>query len=217
MFSHITSLSSAICIGSVLAIAPEIIPGFRIIWSDDFKSSTLREENWGYFTDPPYNNEQQTYAKEGNNCRLSSSHSLFIIPEKKDGHWTSCRLESKPHFEAKVGGQIIVQARLKFGQAGANLQGIWPAFWSLGEAIRHGVSWPACGEIDTVENVNGESLGYGTAHCNEIAWNSIAHEGMFIILNVAVGGDWPGKVVAETVSGEAASMEVQYVAVYESE
>ncbi len=39
---------------------------------------------------------------------------------------------------------------------------------------------------------------------------------MFMTLNVAVGGAWPGSVAANTVSGTAAGMEVLYVAVYES-
>ena len=169
---------------------------------------------------------------------------------------------------------MIVQARIKLGEPGARLQGIWPAFWSLGEEVRHGVDWPNCGEIDTIENVNGEPLGYGTIHCaspcteqtalshginfdhskfhtwahaidlrnhnwreqsitwymdgrsfriyydkdidDEEAWKSIAQKGMLIILNVAVGGNWPGNVAPETISGKAASMEVQYVAVYDS-
>ena len=117
------------------------------------------------FTGTPSNNEQQTYPKEGSNCKLSTSHSLFITPENIGGHWTSCRIESKSHFQAKAGGQMIVQARIKLGEPGARLQGIWPAFWSLGEEVRHGVDWPNCGEIDTIENVNGEPLGYGTIHC----------------------------------------------------
>jgi beta-glucanase (GH16 family) len=31
--------------------------------------------------------------------------------------------------------------------------------------MREGTPWPACGEIDTMENINGGSLGYGTIHC----------------------------------------------------
>jgi len=45
------------------------------------------------------------------------------------------------------------------------LQGIWPAFWSLGMAIRNGVEWPTCGEIDTFENIDGGAVGHGTLHC----------------------------------------------------
>ena len=41
--------------------------------------------------------------------------------------------------------------------------GIWPAFWMLGENI-DAVSWPACGEIDIIEAVNDENVVYGTNH-----------------------------------------------------
>lgn len=166
-----------------------------------------------------------------------------------------------------------VQAKLKLGQPGAQLQGIWPAFWSLGEGIRNGVGWPECGEIDTFENINGAALGYGTIHCGDNcfdpsgisqwiafdygSWHTWAHivdltnsdwrqqsisflldgatynivtgaeindQGvwntlvgpMFVTLNVAIGGAWPGSVAGTTVSGSAAGMEVEYVAVYES-
>ena len=37
---------------------------------------------------------------------------------------------------------------------------------------------------------------------------------MFVILNVAVGGNWPGKVAPYTVSDMAASMDVQYVELF---
>jgi len=167
---------------------------------------------------------------------------------------------------------MVVQARLKLGTPGAQLQGIWPAFWSLGESIRNGVSWPQCGEIDTFENVNGGALGHGTVHCGEhcndptglssatnfnygdfhtwahaidltsgdwtqqsitwymdgqaykvlhgsdvgdqASWVALAQDAMFIILNVAVGGSWPGAVGGDTSSGTASGMEVLYVGVY---
>lgn len=140
--------------------------------------------------------------------------------------------------------------------------------------MRHGTSWPACGEIDTFENINGGALGYGTLHCgshcndpsglsagiafnygdfhtwahaidlrnsdwtqqsityymdgqayhlikgsdvgDETAWKAAAQSPMYMILNVAVGGAWPGSAAANTASGSAAGMEVLYVGVYES-
>ena len=168
---------------------------------------------------------------------------------------------------------MVVQAQIKLGTPGAKLQGIWPAFWSLGESQRSGTPWPACGEIDTLENKNGDNMAFGTLHCsncneptgisggqtfdigawhtwghsidlrngdwtqqsithyldgnayhvvkgsdigNQDAWVALAQKPMFMILNVAVGGGWPGNPTGETVPGKDASMEVSYVAVYKS-
>jgi beta-glucanase (GH16 family) len=149
----------------------------------------------------------------------------------------------------------VFEAVIRFGDnAQSNKQGIWPAFWLLGDSIRHGVPWPQCGEIDIMETVNGAPTAYGTVHCgvsqggpcnepigrggtvglpdngwhtwtlqidleagrgnwqNEVIrwmkdggvyhtltgaqigdqgiWNALTHSPLFMILNVAVGGNW---------------------------
>jgi beta-glucanase (GH16 family) len=271
-------LLSSACLSALLpttlAMAPEPISGFHVTWSDDFSGKSLDTSKWLHWTGTPSNNEQEIYPTSGENCKLTGSGSLLITPEKVNNQWTSCRIESLPAFQAKAGGQMIVQSRLKLGKPGAKLQGIWPAFWSLGEAVRHGTQWPACGEIDTFEAVNSNSLGYGTLHCgdachdttglsagmafdygsfhtwahaidlrtgdwkqqsitwymdgqayhvihgsdlgDEASWKAVAQSGMFMTLNVAVGGSWPGNAASDTAEGVAAGMEVLYVAVYES-
>ncbi|KAJ3563410.1 hypothetical protein NPX13_g8206 [Xylaria arbuscula] len=47
-------------------------------------------------------------------------------------------------------------------------------------------------------------------------WNSLATTPLYIILNVAVGGDWPGAPNANTLGSWGSEMEVAYVAHYES-
>ncbi|KAF7592474.1 hypothetical protein BBP40_000209 [Aspergillus hancockii] len=52
---------------------------------------------------------------------------------------------------------------------------------------------------------------------NDLAtWESIAHKGHFLLLNVAVGGNWPGQSNSTTLSGEAVQMEVDYIRVWNS-
>ncbi|CZT41707.1 related to endo-1,3-beta-glucanase [Rhynchosporium secalis] len=160
-------------INLTLATSPEPVRGFHLAWSDSFDTTTPEIDltKWRRWTGQASNNEQQTYLATGSNCEISSSKTLLITPTNTNGHWESCRIESLPAFAAKAGGQTIVQARLKLGDgdsdvgAGKPLQGIWPAFWSLGASVRHGTNWPSCGEIDTFENINGGPLGHGTVHC----------------------------------------------------
>ncbi|KAB8213116.1 concanavalin A-like lectin/glucanase domain-containing protein [Aspergillus novoparasiticus] len=45
-------------------------------------------------------------------------------------------------------------------------------------------------------------------------WDAIAHKGHFLLLNVAVGGYWPGQPNATTADGEDVQMEVDYVRIW---
>ncbi|KAF4985170.1 hypothetical protein FGRMN_11272, partial [Fusarium graminum] len=56
----------------------------------------------------------------------------------------------------------------------------------------------------------------GARIANEVVWASVAHNKVFFLLNVAVGGRWPGPPNASTHEGRGAGMEVKYVAQYES-
>lgn len=90
--------------------------------------------------------------------------------------WTSARLESTYVFTPPDGVRTLVEAKIRFGSnPQANKQGLWPAFWMLGDSIRHGTGWPACGEIDILEMVDGILTGYGTVHC-DVAPGGICNE-----------------------------------------
>lgn len=56
----------------------------------------------------------------------------------------------------------------------------------------------------------------GSRFNDSATWESIAHKGHFLLLNVAVGGNWPGQPNSTTVSGEAVQMEVDYIRVWNS-
>jgi hypothetical protein len=266
---------------SALAAAPEQVPGMKVLWSDDFSGNgEIDTSKWGYYKGARTNNEMQDYSQSAQYCQVSGG-SLHITPTKTAAGWASCRIESVPAWEPPQGGKVRFQSKFKVNNAGAdNMAGIWPAFWALGDSMRHGTPWPTCGEIDTFESVKGENLGHGTLHCgpacndqapsymglgstqafdvsafhtwaHEIdrtagddnfqqqsitffldgnpfhevkgsdvvdkeAWANLAQKAYYITLNVAVGGNWPGPPNDQTTSGEAVSMEVQYVAVYAS-
>ena len=273
MYSLFTIAALVPLFSTSLAEAPEQVVGFTPAWTETFSGTAVNTANWAFWTGTPSNGEQEIYTGPGVNCQITAASTLLIIPKNTGGQWTSCRLETVDTFAATPGKKMRVQARLKLGQPGDHLQGIWPAFWSLGVGVRNGVGWPACGEIDTFENTDGGALGYGTVHCGNLChdptglsqgvtfdygsfhtwahvvdltssdwtkqsitwlldgtaynvitgaqigdagvWNTLVGP-MFMTLNVAVGGAWPGRVAETTVSGAAAGMEVQYVAVYSS-
>lgn len=155
------------------------------------------------------------------------------------GSYTSARIKTHGRF-AVSHGRIEARLRLPMGQ------GIWPAFWMLGDNIDT-VPWPACGEIDIMELVGHKpdtlhgtlhgpgysgSGGLGTStvlpdgetfsgayHTFAVDWQpgridwlldgriylTLTPEDLpsgskwvfddgpfFILLNLAVGGAWPG-------------------------
>jgi beta-glucanase (GH16 family) len=72
-------------------------------------------------------------------------------------NYTSARLESAGKFE-RAYGRFEARIKLPFGQ------GIWPAFWMLGNDIGT-AGWPSCGEIDVMENIGKEpSINHGSLH-----------------------------------------------------
>ena len=143
---------------------------------------------------------------------------------------------------------------------------MWPAFWMLGDDIDK-VGWPACGEIDIMENIGKEpSIIHGSIHGPgyvggagieapdtlpskqrfaadfhvfaiewvpdsvsfyvdhdlyvrrtradlQPGWKWVFDKPFFLILNLAVGGDWPGNPDATTVLPQ--TMLVDYVRVYQ--
>jgi len=92
-----------------------------------------------------------------------------IIPQLGlDGGWTSGRIETqRSDFQAKEGGRLLVESRIKLGTAKKERQqGIWPAFWALGSDFRGNyTNWPSTSEWDILEVVSGGDLMYSTAHC----------------------------------------------------
>ncbi len=201
------------------------------------------------------NNEVQDYTRSNQNIQISGGGTIQFVPRKVGlGQWTSGRIESKATFTPQAGKVTTVEAVIRFGDHPQHMkQGIWPAFWLLGDSIHHGTPWPQCGELDIMETINGSPTAYGTTHCGtpqggpcnepigrpatvplqdngwhtwsikidrtnsnnwrdekiewlldgrvystlrgsdigeEGVWGTLAHSPLFIILNVAVGGNW---------------------------
>ena len=61
-----------------------------------------------------------------------------------------------------------------------------------------------------VFTVSGKKVG------DKKTWKAVAHNEHFLLLNVAVGGGWPGAPNNQTIDGPSVGMEVDYVGVWKS-
>jgi beta-glucanase (GH16 family) len=241
-----------------------------LIWSDEFSSpngSSPDPAKWTAVNNGSgYGNRELEYYT-GRPSNVHEHNGSLVITARRepfvgrDGlarSYTSGRIESRGFFELKYGR---IEARIKLPKG----QGIWPAFWMLGNNFDR-IGWPDCGEIDIMENVGFEpskihgSLhgpGYSGGsplsgiytlpnqarfsdnfHVFAIEWkpqivrfyvDGILYETQtaenvpaghrwvfdhpfYVVLNLAVGGYWPGDPDATTQF--PASMLVDYVRVY---
>ena len=117
-----------------------------LAWEDDFNTDgTPDATKWTYDLGAGGwgNNESQTYTNNAENVKVEGG-SLKIIAKADAGvGYTSARLKSQGLY-AFTYGRVEVRAKLPVAQ------GTWPAIWMLGANFST-VGWPACGEIDIME------------------------------------------------------------------
>ena len=263
------------------------------VFSDNFSgpAGAFQDAKWQYYngsgTTKPVNDETEIYPQQGQTCALSGQNTLQIAPQKVGGNLVSCRLSSAQSWKAEIGQKIAFVANLRLGTSTQKLGGFWPAFWALGEDGRSGPNtpWPTCGEIDTMENINGDGIIHSTVHCgpackdnpgayegitgmttgdaytmgdyatfahiidrtdpdetqhsitfyvNQVqvnkvtyanlvgndastakaSWAALTDAPFYIVMNVALGGGWPGPVDPNLPMGLASGMEVKGVEVH---
>ena len=235
--------------------------GWTLVWADEFAGDSVNRANWNYDLGGGGwgNAELETYTTE--NAVVADGLLRITALKEPNGGYTSSRLKTQG-LQSWTYGKVAARLRLPRGQ------GIWPAFWMLGDNIGT-VGWPRCGEIDIMEMIGGgedrDDSYYGTLHWDqsghrftgtsrtelpdpaifhdafhvfEVEWTPAAivwkldgsetgrlaidaanapereefHRSFFIILNLAVGGNWPGSPDASTVFPQA--LEVDWVRVY---
>jgi beta-glucanase (GH16 family) len=140
--------------------------GMQLVWQDEFSATSLNEGNWTYEIGDGCpdlcgwgNNELQYYTDR--NVRLENGLLILEARSERLGgrDYTSSRIITKDKASIRY-GRVDIRAKLPEGQ------GIWPAFWMLGQSFDD-VGWPACGEIDIMEMKGGqgrENTVHGTAH-----------------------------------------------------
>ena len=238
---------------------PPTLPGWTLAWHDEFDApagTSFDPSRWVADTGGGGwgNDERQRYTTDAANVAHDGAGHLVITarptaPDDASRCWygrcrfTSARLKTQGRF-APTYGRVEARLRIPHGQ------GIWPAFWMLGEDLPR-VGWPASGEIDVMENIGREpAVVHGTVHgpgysgANGIGGaDTLAHGALadafhvyavewapaeirwfvdgrpyfrltpaqlpagarwvfdhphFLLLNVAVGGRWPGEPDATT-------------------
>jgi beta-glucanase (GH16 family) len=246
--------------------------GWKLAWADEFNGadgSAVDGSKWKADTGGSGwgNSELEYYTNSTTNAHQQGG-SLVIRATRENatqyGCWygtcqyTSARLLTAGKVDVTYGR---VEARIKI-PAG---QGLWPAFWMLGENIGS-AGWPGCGEIDVMENIGREpgtvhgslhgpgysgntpetavySLPGGARfaddyHVFAVEWEPavvrfyvddalyqtrtpadlpagtkwVYDHPFFLLLNVAVGGGWPGSPDGSTQFPQ--EMRVDYVRVY---
>ncbi len=141
--------------------------GWVEVWADEFDGAAdtpPNPENWtheiGDVTPDGKNgwgnSELQYYTDDPANAAHDGDGNLVITLRAADGslecyygpcEYTSARLLSWHKAEFAYGR---VESRLKLPAVGSDLDGLWPAFWSLGTDIDRN-PWPLAGEIDFME------------------------------------------------------------------
>ena len=155
--------------------APPPPPSLPYLFRDDFDGTGLEALDRGAWNvevncDGGGNNELQCYVDSPDNIFLRDGMLHITARKESDGRVTSGRLTTQGKVEIAYGRW---EARLKV----PGVLGTWPAFWTLGNDIGD-ISWPACGEIDIMENFqrappdrSGEGI-YSTAHSAKHSWGT---------------------------------------------
>ena len=273
------ALAAALCLPAtfcqhapahVTRTADTVKIGRTLVWSDEFNGpngSMPDPKKWDVITnDSGYGNRELEYYtgrsanvhETNGDLAITARKETFTGPDGQKRGYTSARIESRGRFDVQYGR---IEARIKMPRG----KGLWPAFWLLGSNFKE-IGWPACGEIDVVENVGFEPFtvhgslhgpGYSGAHplsgTYKLPGNTRFSDGFhvfaiewepkeirfyvdnhlyetqtasslpanepwafdhpfFIVLNLAVGGYWPGDPDATTHFPE--TMLVDYVRVY---
>jgi len=160
------------CAAVTPAPTPTLVPtstpqwnrmGWAIAWHDEFDGSELDLKNWTFDRGGGGwgNQEWEYYSDRPENVRVEEG--LLVIEAREE----EATFSGKPYSSARIKTQGLhawqygrIEARMKLPYG----QGIWPAFWMLGENINQ-KGWPGSGEMDIMEHIGKEpNYIYATVH-----------------------------------------------------
>ncbi len=243
--------------------ALEDVAGWTLTWSDEFDGpdgSAPDPSKWTNDVGGSGNgNMELEYYTPGTQNAVVQGGNLVITATTEGAskyscwygqcQYTSGRINTRGKFSQKYG-------RFETRILSPSGQGMWPAFWTLGE----NGGWPACGETDIMESIDLVTANHGSLHAPNynptatyepmpgldqafhtyaVEWDAssitffvddhpyethtpsdAAKSGgtwaftqpNYIILNLAVGGNWPGNPDGTTQLPQ--SLVVDWVRVY---
>ena len=128
------------------------LPGYKLVWNDEFSKSIVDSSRWVFQEARAgwVNHELQTYVKgespEGRKVAECKKGTLRIYTFREGDKVYSGRLYGNRSVGFKYG---YIEARIKLPRG----KGTWPAWWMMPV---EGGRWPACGEIDIMEEVGAD-------------------------------------------------------------
>ena len=245
--------------------------GWVLVWNDEFDggdnvpADPNKWQNevggWGM------GNQELEYYTPGTQNVVQQGGNLVITARVNTDSSLTCSYPVNGNTCLYTSGKLnsLGLFSQQYGRFEANIkvptgQGMWPAFWMMGVDINT-AGWPACGEIDVMENIGDEpdivhgslhapSFDTGSAYNLPVPYSDDFHvfalewepqvirfyvdnnlyetrtpadvatggtwefdrEPFYLLLNLAVGGSWPGAPDGTTVFPQ--QMLVDYVRVY---
>ena len=158
MMNRLFVTIALVCCCAFLSSCDEKQKEWRLVWEENFdQADSINEEVWSKI--PRGNVDWNRHMSDYDSCYAMRDGYLVLrglnnytlaqdtSPVLTGGVYT----KGKKLFE---NGRLEIKARL-YGAKGA-----WPAFWLLPE----NTPWPEGGEIDIMERLNNDSIGYQTVH-----------------------------------------------------
>jgi len=143
--------------GELLLPPPSLDPSaWTLVWADEFEGPGLDLTKWkaelGTGAWGWGNNELECYTARPENLAVEAAPagatgSVLRIRALREAYggaaYSSARIKTQGLFSFRYGR---AEARIRLPRG----QGLWPAFWMLGDSIATR-GWPACGEVDILE------------------------------------------------------------------
>ena len=154
---------------------------YKLVWQDEFENVgpvqaiingkpaySPNPKNWAHKIGPNIDDGIQNYTDSIQNAYVQDGQ-LRIVARKEA--LTSAMLRSE-YLQEYTFGVFAAKIRMPYGQ------GMWPAWWLIGNADQYKLTWPVEGEIDIIEMIGGsrhivptltDQYSHATVHWNNLA------------------------------------------------